>query len=140
MINYPCPYCGQPLRWIDVECFSHGTDIQETQTREITCPTCNGLVRVTAEVSVDYSIEAATTVIRDGEEVPADPSPEAVARFFKRPPQTIRMIPDSVHCEVCHRDGDAECATALDYIKRGWRVSPEFPGVRVTCPNCYGGA
>jgi len=141
MRDYSCPYCGAPIGKDDVEQFEGGSGDFVKSRHDITCPACNGLIHVTAEVwDVQYSLEAATTVIRDGEEVPADPSPEAVARFFKRTPDQIRLIPESVHCEVCHRDGDAECATALDYIKRGWRVAPEFPGVRVTCPNCHGGA
>ncbi|WP_428558609.1 MAG: hypothetical protein ACP59X_12185 [Solidesulfovibrio sp. DCME] len=64
---------------------------------------------------------------------------EAVMDHFRRKTTEVRLHHHWVQCQHCHRPGDPALATAADYIAAGWRVAPEYPGYRLTCPACYGG-
>ncbi|MGE4536623.1 MAG: hypothetical protein AB7D37_06060 [Desulfovibrio sp.] len=140
MSVYECPYCEAELSVLDLgttDGFMGGEDSQE---HTITCPKCQREIIVEVEIEADYSLRPAKTVSVDGEEVPDMEYDMAdVMHHFTRRPDQLYVAPHEIACEVCRRSGDTDCRTAADYIKAGWRVVAEYPGVRATCPACRGG-
>jgi DNA-directed RNA polymerase subunit RPC12/RpoP len=139
MSTYECPYCGELLSCGDVEDVSGFWGEEDSQEREFDCLRCRRPILVKIEVSASFAVEAVKTVEIDGEEVP-DMSVDMAAVWaeFSKSPEQVRVSPD-VACEICGQPvTDCGC-TALDLIKSGYRVAQDFPGVRVTCPDCYGG-
>jgi hypothetical protein len=140
MSMYECPYCEKGLGPYDVENVDGFWGDEDSQEREFDCPHCKRTIRVSIEVGASFEIEAADTVVVDGEEVPdMHVDMRDVMRHFRMSPQQV-VVPDDVVCEVCGKKQAGRHRTALDYIKAGWRVASEYPAVRVTCPACYGGS
>jgi uncharacterized protein with PIN domain len=135
MSMYECPYCGENILSEDIEEFHGGYGEDETQHFDVTCSHCAKDFEITAEIRVEYTLVAKAGVAPE----PKDPDPAVVAAYFRLTPEQVRVDPKGTVCNVCRRPiADCGC-TAKDYITAGYRVAQEFPGIRVTCPDCYGG-
>jgi hypothetical protein len=137
---YTCPYCGGILSSWEVETVDRFHGDLENQEREFDCRHCKRPVKVTAEVSATFEISAAKTVAEDGDEVP-DMAVDmaAVMAHFRKKPNELHLFAFDLPCEQCGRKAnDRSLRTAADYLAAGWRVAPEFPSARVTCPACIG--
>ncbi|MGE4536354.1 MAG: hypothetical protein AB7D37_04680 [Desulfovibrio sp.] len=145
MSVYECPYCEAELSPEDLALLTTKKLIDYSQDdftfeSETTCPRCRRPLLIVGTIYGETELKPARTVMVDGEEVPDMEYDMAdVMRHFAKRPDQLRVAPDEVTCEVCRRSGDTDCRTAADYIKAGWRVVAEYPGVRATCPACRGG-
>ncbi len=136
-----CPECNCRLG-VDnlIDGSFHLADRDHITDLPAKCPECAAEVEIDADVGLDIRLDPARTIVVNGERVPdMDYDMAAVMAHFARRPETVRLTASEVRCQHCRRPGDASLATAADYIAAGWRVAPEYPGYRLTCPACYGG-
>ncbi len=133
---YLCPNCHRPIPADRVEEPAGDDHPMAFHDVEFICPSCGKRLAAKAVHTDDGE---ALELGFPGGVAPCLPGPDQAVldAFFSKPPHELVNDGETV-CEVCRRRlGPGR--SALELMRSGWRVIQEFPGLRATCPQCYGG-